>query len=120
MFNFDISDVFFPRNQLLMELAIIASDIQEVIGSAIAISILSDGKVPLWAGSLITAVDTFLFLFLEQAGLRKLEAFFASLISVMCITFGYMYIMHPPNQLSVSWEWGVGGRGERGTEKKGD
>jgi len=37
-----------------MEIAIIASDVQEVIGSAIAINFLSDGKVPLWAGSLIT------------------------------------------------------------------
>lgn len=57
---------------LMMEIAIIASDIQEVIGSAIAIYFLSNGKVPLWAGALITAVDTFTFLFLESAG-----AFFA-------------------------------------------
>jgi len=42
--------------------------LQEVVGSAIAISILSGGRVPIWAGSLITAVDTFTFLFLEQYG----------------------------------------------------
>lgn len=53
---------------LMMELAIIASDIQEVIGSAIAINFLSNGVVPLWAGALITAIDTFTFLLLEAAG----------------------------------------------------
>ena len=64
--------------------------VQEVIGSAIAINILSNGVVKLWQGALITAVDTFTFLLLEQAGLRKLEAFFAALISTMAGTFGYM------------------------------
>eukprot|EP00051_Salpingoeca_urceolata_P011761 m.146135 g.146135 ORF g.146135 m.146135 type:complete len:527 (+) comp17241_c0_seq1:275-1855(+) len=86
---------------LMMELAIIGSDIQEVIGSAIAIYILSAGAVPLWAGSLITAVDTFTFLFLESYGLRKLEALFAVLITTMSITFGYMYIRAAPSQLEV-------------------
>ena len=56
-----------------MELAIIGSDIQEVIGSALAIRILSNGAIPLWAGALITGADTFTFLFLERYGLRKLE-----------------------------------------------
>jgi natural resistance-associated macrophage protein 2 len=41
---------------LMMEIAIIGSDIQEVIGSAIAIQLLSNGAVPLWAGVLITGV----------------------------------------------------------------
>lgn len=42
---------------LMAELALIGADIQEVIGSAIAIKILSGGAVPLWAGVLITAFD---------------------------------------------------------------
>ena len=42
---------------VLAEIAICGSDIQEVIGSAIAIQILSDGAIPLWAGVLITALD---------------------------------------------------------------
>lgn len=41
----------------MAEIALIAADIQEVIGSAIAIKILSNGGVPLWAGVLITALD---------------------------------------------------------------
>jgi len=41
----------------MAELALIGADIQEVIGSAIAIQILSRGFFPLWAGVLITASD---------------------------------------------------------------
>ena len=42
---------------LMAELALIGADIQEVIGSAIAIKILSHGFFPLWAGVVITASD---------------------------------------------------------------
>ena len=43
----------------------------------------------MWAGVLITIADTFTFLLLDKYGLRKLEAFFGILITVMAITFGY-------------------------------
>ncbi|RRT45769.1 hypothetical protein B296_00047726 [Ensete ventricosum] len=42
---------------LMAELALIGADIQEVVGSAIAIKILSGGVIPLWAGVVITALD---------------------------------------------------------------
>jgi natural resistance-associated macrophage protein len=48
--------------------AIIGSDIQEVVGSAIAMSLLSGGRVPLWAGVVITGGGAFLLLFLERLG----------------------------------------------------
>ena len=41
----------------MAELALIGADIQEVIGSAIAIKILCNGVVPLWAGVGIPACD---------------------------------------------------------------
>uniref|UniRef100_A0A8C0VS09 Solute carrier family 11 member 2 n=1 Tax=Cyanistes caeruleus TaxID=156563 RepID=A0A8C0VS09_CYACU len=90
----------FPRIilWLMVELAIIGSDMQEVIGSAIAINLLSMGKIPLWGGVLITIADTFVFLFLDKYGLRKLEAFFGFLITIMALTFGYEYITVKPNQ----------------------
>ncbi|PKK16982.1 natural resistance-associated macrophage protein 2 [Columba livia] len=47
------------------------------------------GGVPLWGGVLITIADTFVFLFLDKYGLRKLEAFFGLLITIMALTFGY-------------------------------
>ncbi|XP_044850960.1 natural resistance-associated macrophage protein 2 isoform X1 [Mauremys mutica] len=83
---------------LMIELAIIGSDMQEVIGSAIAINLLSVGKVPLWGGVLITIADTFMFLFLDKYGLRKLEAFFGFLITIMALTFGYEYVTVKPDQ----------------------
>uniref|UniRef100_A0A9L0I9S1 Solute carrier family 11 member 2 n=1 Tax=Equus asinus TaxID=9793 RepID=A0A9L0I9S1_EQUAS len=86
---------------LMVELAIIGSDMQEVIGSAIAINLLSMGRVPLWGGVLITIADTFVFLFLDKYGLRKLEAFFGFLITVMALTFGYEYITVRPSQSQV-------------------
>ncbi|XP_019630554.1 PREDICTED: natural resistance-associated macrophage protein 2-like [Branchiostoma belcheri] len=92
-----------PRLALwvMVEIAIIGSDMQEVIGSAIALNLLSAGKIPLYGGVLITITDTFVFLFLDKYGLRKLEAFFAFLITVMALTFGYEYGTVGPNQVEV-------------------
>eukprot|EP01135_Chromosphaera_perkinsii_P012084 Nk52_evm22s2579 gene=Nk52_evmTU22s2579 len=86
---------------IMTEIAIIGSDIQEVVGSAIAINILSVGYIPLWGGVLITAADTFTFLFLETYGIRKLEFFFITLIAIMAISFGIQYIIAAPNQVEV-------------------
>ena len=59
---------------LMTELAIIGSDIQEVVGSAIAFKILFGWK--LWVGCIVTGLDTFTFLLLHVLGIRALEAFF--------------------------------------------
>ncbi|KAJ6404921.1 hypothetical protein OIU84_012987 [Salix udensis] len=75
----------------MAEVALIGADIQEVIGSAIAIQILSNGILPLWAGVLITASDCFMFLFLENYGVRKLEGVFAVLIATMALSFAWMF-----------------------------
>ncbi|CAH1789396.1 unnamed protein product, partial [Owenia fusiformis] len=83
---------------LMVEIAIIGSDMQEVIGTAIAFYLLSNGTIPLYGGVLITIADTFTFLLLDKYGLRKLEAFFGVLISIMAITFGYQYGVSAPNQ----------------------
>ncbi|GAA0139988.1 secondary carrier transporter [Lithospermum erythrorhizon] len=82
---------------LMTEVALIAADIQEVIGSAIAIKILSGGALPLWAGVVVTAFDCFIFLFLENYGVRKLEAFFAVLISTMALSFAWMFADTKPS-----------------------
>lgn len=93
----------FPRLVLwiMVEIAIIGSDMQEVIGTAIALYLLSNKAIPLWAGTLITIVDTFTFLFLDKYGLRKLELFFGVLITVMAVTFGYEYVVSGPDQTEV-------------------
>ncbi|XP_057420920.1 metal transporter Nramp3-like [Lotus japonicus] len=75
----------------MAEVNLIGSDIQEVIGSAIAIRVLSNGVMPLWAGVVITALDCFIFLFLENYGVRRFEAFFAVLIGIMALSFAWMF-----------------------------
>jgi hypothetical protein len=70
-----------------MEIAVIASDIQEVVGCGIAIYLLSNGGIPVWAGCIITGIDTFTFLGVQYFGVRYLEAFICILITTMCTTF---------------------------------
>lgn len=82
---------------LMAEVAMVGADIQEVIGSAIAIKILSRGYLPLWAGVVITALDCFIFLSLENYGVRKLEAVFALLITTMAVSFAWMFTDTKPN-----------------------
>ena len=86
---------------IMVEIAIIGSDMQEVIGTAIAFYVLTNKSIPLWGGVLITVLDTFTFLGLDKYGLRKLELFFCILITVMAITFGYEYAVVAPEQASV-------------------
>ena len=76
---------------IMTEIAIIGNDMQAVIGTAISLHLLSNGKIPLYGGILITISDTFTFMFIEKYGLRKLETFFASLIAIMTITFGFEF-----------------------------
>lgn len=92
-----------PRLMLwiMVEVAIIGSDMQEVIGTAIAIYLLSAKTIPLYIGVILTICDTFTFLFLDKYGLRKLECFFGFLITVMAVTFGYEYIVSDPPTSSV-------------------
>uniref|UniRef100_A0A1I7WA67 Derlin n=1 Tax=Heterorhabditis bacteriophora TaxID=37862 RepID=A0A1I7WA67_HETBA len=78
-----------------------ASDMQEVIGTAIAFFLLSKGRIPLWAGVLITILDTFTFLFVDRYGVRKLEVIFALLISTMAVSFGYEYLVVSPSLPAV-------------------
>ena len=72
-----------------------------MIGTAIGLYILSNKHIPLWGGVLITVFDTFTFLGLDKFGLRKLEAFFALLITIMAVSFGYEYVVVKPDQGEV-------------------
>ena len=48
------------------------------------------GYIPLYAGVLITAVDSFLLLLIERLGIRNLEAVFGVMIGIMAVSFGFM------------------------------
>ncbi len=67
------------------EAAIIACDLAEVIGTAIALNLLFG--IPLIGGALITALDAFLVLLLMQRGFRYLEAFVIALLVVIAGCF---------------------------------
>ena len=66
----------------MMELAVTGCDIQEVVGSAIALKLLFGW--PLWAGCLLTCIDTVTFLLVHRLGVRYLEALICLFIAVMC------------------------------------
>lgn len=67
------------------EVAIIACDVAEVVGSAVALQLLLG--VSLTAGVLMSAVCTFALLALQQKGGRKLEAVIAALIGFVGLCF---------------------------------
>lgn len=79
----------------MTELAIIGSDIQEVLGSATALNILFNW--PLWVGALVTIFDSLLFLFIHYFGVRKLELFFLMLIAIMTVTFMMNMVASEPD-----------------------
>jgi natural resistance-associated macrophage protein 2 len=85
----------------MTELAIIGSDMQEVVGSATAIHILTGWS--LQVGAIITILDSFLFLFIHYYGVRKLEAFFLGLIAIMTITFCANMIISKPDYGSIAY-----------------
>ena len=70
---------------LMAEIAIIATDVAEVIGTAIGLNLLFG--IPLELGVLITALDVFLILWLQNKGFRWLEAFVITLLGVIAVCF---------------------------------
>ncbi|KAL7155847.1 hypothetical protein ABFS83_03G103100 [Erythranthe nasuta] len=80
---------------LLAEVAVIAADIPEVIGTAFALNILF--HIPVWVGVLLTGLSTLLLLGLQRYGVRKLELLIAILVFVMAACFfGELSYVKPP------------------------
>jgi manganese transport protein len=79
----------------LCEIAIVACDLAEVLGAAIALNLLF--HIPLLAAVLLTALDTLLLLWLQRLGVRYLEAFILSLIAVIAICFCAELFMAKPD-----------------------
>src|ERR1700732_5038378 len=66
---------------ILAEIAIAACDLAEVLGMAIGLQLLTG--LPLVYGVGITVLDTFLLLFLQRLGMRRMEAFVIGLIAIV-------------------------------------
>jgi manganese transport protein len=87
---------------IITEIAICATDLAEVIGTAIGLNLLFG--VPLEIGVLITALDVFLILWMQNLGFRYVEAFIVTLLGVIAICFGIQIALANP-------EWGAVIRG---------
>jgi manganese transport protein len=79
---------------LLAEIAIIATDIAEVIGTAIGLNLIFG--IPLEIGVVITALDVFLILYLQRLGFRWIEALIVTLLGVIAVCFGVQIAMADP------------------------
>lgn len=80
---------------LITELAIMATDIAEIIGSAVALNLLF--KIPILLGVFITIFDVFLLLLLAHFGFRKIESIVSALIFTILVIFLYEVILANPN-----------------------
>ncbi|MGB4864357.1 MAG: Nramp family divalent metal transporter [Hyphomicrobium sp.] len=79
----------------LAEAAIIATDIAEVIGTAIGLNLLFG--MPLEIGVILTALDVFLVLMLQRLGFRHLEAFVVTLLAIIALCFGIQIALADPH-----------------------
>jgi manganese transport protein len=86
----------------LAEIAICATDLAEVIGTAIGLNLLFG--IPLEIGVILTALDVFLILWMQNLGFRWIEAFIVTLLGVIAVCFGIQIAMADP-------EWGAVIRG---------
>ncbi|WP_133862651.1 Nramp family divalent metal transporter [Pseudomonas aestiva] len=82
------------------EIAIIACDLAEVIGTAIALNLLFG--IPLMWGAILTALDVFLILLLMNRGFRWLEAFVIALLTLIFVCFGVQMVLAQPSLAAIA------------------
>ena len=79
----------------MAEIAICATDLAEVIGTAIGLNLLFG--IPLEIGVLLTALDVFLVLWMQNLGFRWIEAFIVTLLGVIAACFAVQIAMADPD-----------------------
>src|SRR3954449_11641866 len=84
---------------VVTEIAICATDLAEVIGTAIGLNLLFG--IPLELGVLITALDVFLILWMQNLGFRWIEAFIVTLLGVIAVCFGIQIALANPDWRGV-------------------
>ncbi|KAH8940159.1 hypothetical protein BDL97_15G073700 [Sphagnum fallax] len=85
---------------IVMEIAIAATDLAEVIGTAVAMNLLFG--IPLWAGVLITAMDTLFILMFGTKSFRSLEVIVFLLCLLIAGIFAYELAVVKPDWLKVA------------------
>jgi len=86
---------------LSAEIAITATDLAEVIGTAIGLNLLFG--IPIEIGVVITALDTLLILALQAFGFRWIEAFVVAMLGVIAACFAVQIAMADPDWGAVLW-----------------
>src|SRR5437899_11890760 len=84
---------------VLAEIAICATDLAEVIGTAIGLNLLF--KIPLEIGVIITALDVFLILAMQRLGFRWVESFVVALLAVIAACFAVQIALADPDWRAV-------------------
>ena len=84
---------------LFAEIAICATDLAELIGTAIALELLFG--IPLLYGVFLTALDAFLILWLQNKGVRWLEALIFGFIVLIVGCFGIQIVLSDPDWAAV-------------------
>ncbi|XP_075501555.1 metal transporter Nramp7.2-like [Primulina tabacum] len=84
---------------ILAEIAVIAADIPQVIGTAFAFNILLG--VPIWSGILLAGLNTLLLLGLQRYGIRKLEITIGILVLVVGGCFCSVMAYAKPNPKEI-------------------
>ena len=84
---------------IFAEIAIAACDLAEVIGSAIALNLLF--HIPLLLGVVITTLDVFVLLMLQQKGFRYIEALIITLIVTIAACFGLEILFSKPDLVPI-------------------
>ena len=85
---------------VMCEVAIAACDLAEVIGSAIALNLLFGIAIPV--GVIITGFDVLLLLFLQNKGVRVLEALVVTLIATVGVCFAFELLLSRPDVVEVA------------------
>jgi manganese transport protein len=84
---------------VLCEIAIAATDLAEVIGSAIALNLLFG--LPLPVGVVLTAFDVLIILYFQQKGFRLIESIVAGLMGLILFSFMYEMIVSQPSVAGI-------------------
>ena len=87
---------------ILCEIAIAATDLAEVLGTILGLNLLFG--LPLLWGAVVTLFDTFLLLAIQKLGIRKMEAFILSLITIIAGGFIVNLFLAKP-------DWGAAAAG---------
>lgn len=84
---------------ILAELAICATDLAEVIGTAIGLQLLFG--LPLTVGVLITTLDVFLVLYMQSKSFRSTEILVVALLMVIALCFVAQIVLARPDWAAV-------------------